>query len=155
MLRLRKLPWISIGMMVLTYGVFGWLMSASFVSPWLPWLGACYITIVIIVLTLVPLRNFRTKLDYWLQSKLRSLISLIGGAFAMVIIFSWLELFIRILVLMAAAFLVRIDLISQGFSRNQTFCFLGTCALGSYSLGVLIHEQLEIIKGIEVTFFWY
>mgnify|MGYP000338335138 CR=1 FL=1 len=155
MLRLRKLPWISIGMMVLTYGVFGWLMAASLVSPWLPWLGACYITIVIIGLTLVPLRNFRTKLDYWLQSKLRSLISLIGGAFAMVIIFSWLELFMRILVLIAAAFLVRIDLISQGLSRKQIFCFLGTCALGSYGLGVLIHEQLAIVKNVETTFLWY
>jgi len=155
MLRLRKLSWVSIGMMVLTYGVFGWLMSASLVSPWLPWLGACYITIVITGLTLVPLRNWRTKIDYWLQSKLRSLISLIGGAFSMVIIFSWLDLSIRILVLIAAALLVRIDLVSQGLSKKQSFYFLGIFAWGSYGLGVLIHEQLAIIRSIETTSLWY
>jgi hypothetical protein len=155
MLRLRKLPWASIGMMILTYGVFGWLMSASVVSHWLSWFGTFYITIVITALTLLPLRNLQKKLDYWLQSKLRSLITLVVGTFTVVVIFSWLELFIRILVLIAAALLVRIDLIAQGLSKGQIFLVLITFGLGSYGLGVLIHEQLSIVQQIETTFLWY
>ncbi len=155
MLRLRKLPWASLGMIVLTYGVFGWLMSASLVSPFLPWFGTVYILIVIIVLTILPLRNSQKKLDYWLQSKLRSLITLILGAFAVVIIFSWLELFMRILLLIASALLVRIDLIAKGLSKGQIFLVLLTFGLGSYGLGVLIHEHLAIVKPTETTFLWY
>jgi hypothetical protein len=130
-------------------------MSASLVSPWLPWFGTFYITIVITVLTLLPLRNLQKKLDYWLQSKLRSLITLVVGTFTVVVIFSWLELFIRILVLIAAALLVRIDLIAQGLSKGQIFLVLITFGLGSYGLGVLIHEQLSIVQQIETTFLWY
>jgi hypothetical protein len=155
MLRLRKIPWASLGMIVLTYGVFGWLMSASLISPWLPWFGTFYIMLVIIVLTLLPLRNLQKKLDYWLQSKLRSLITLILGAFAVVVIFSWIELFMRILVLIASALLVRIDLIAKGLSKGQIFLVLLTFGLGSYGLGVLIHEQLAIAKQTETTFLWY
>lgn len=155
MLRLRKLPWTSIGMMILSYGVFGWLMSASLTSPWLSWFGAFYIMIVIAVLTLMPLQNLQKKLNYWLESKLRSLITLVLGVFAVVVIFSWLEVFIRILVLMAAALLVRIDLIAQGLSKGQIFLVLITFGLGSYGLGVLIHEQFAIVQYIETTSLWY
>lgn len=155
MLRLKKLPWASIGMMMLTYGVFGWIMSASPLTPWLAWLGMGYIMIVITGLTLLPLRNFQKKLDHWFESKFRSIFTLICGAFLMAIVFSWLEVFLRVLLLIAAALLVRIDLISKGLSKGQVFCVLGIFALGSYSLGVLIHEQLAIVKHVETTFLWY
>lgn len=154
MLRIKKLPWASLEMMILTYGVFGWLMSASTISPWLPLLGAFYLMVVITILTLLSLRNLQTQLDSWFQSKLRSLITLILGAFAMAVIVSWLEIFIRTLVLLAAALLVRIDLIAQGFSRGHIFLVLSITALGSYGMAVFIHGQLAIVQGIETTFLW-
>ena len=147
---ISKLPWVSLGMMILTYGIFGWLTSASHLSLWF---GFFYIGVVITLLTM-PLRYLHTKLDDWLRSKLRSLISLIGAAFFLVIVFTWIEISTRILVLSAAALLVRIDLIAQGFSKIQIFFILTIAAFGGYGGAVLIHNYLAIAKPVEITLLW-
>lgn len=146
MLRLRKLPWASLSMLVLTYSAFGWLMSASINSPWLPVFGAVCIMIVMAAFTL-PLKKIEKGLDIWFQSKSRSMITMLLGVFSVVIVISALEISARVLVIVAASLLARIDLISQGISKGKIFLILSFLAFSSYILGVIVHEQL-VMSGI-------
>jgi len=140
MLKVAKNSLVSLIMMILAYGVFGWLMFTFLGSPWSPIVGAACIVLLMIALTL-PLQSFQAWLDKWLQSKLRAAITLILGAFTAVLVISWLHISIHILVLLAAALLVRIELIGQGVSKGKIFLILIFLALGSYSLGAFTRQQ--------------
>ena len=151
MLRLRKLPWASLSMLVLTYSAFGWLMSAALNSAWLPVFGlACTIT-VMLAFTL-PLKKIQKGLDLWFRSKLRSMITLLLGVFSIVLVVSALEISVRVLVIVAATFLARIDLVSQGISKGKIFLVLSFLAFFSYILGVVVHEYLVMSEILQRGF---
>ncbi|NJL88783.1 MAG: hypothetical protein HC916_02470 [Coleofasciculaceae cyanobacterium SM2_1_6] len=148
---LRKLPWASLSMLVLTYITFGWLMSASIQAPLLPVFGAVCIAIVMAAFTL-PLKKIKKYLDIWSQSKLRSMAAMLLGVFSVVIVISALEISVRVLVIVAASLLARIDLINQGISKDKIFVILSLLAFSSYVLGVVVHEQLVILGILQRSF---
>lgn len=151
MLRLRKLPWASLSMLVLTYSAFGWLMSAALDSPWLPVFGAACTVIVMLAFTL-PLKEVQKWLDLWFKSKLRSMATMLLGVFSVVIVISALEISVRVLVIVAASLLARIDLVSQGISKGKIFLILSFLAFSSYILGVVVHEYLVMLGILQRNF---
>lgn len=136
MLFVKKLPWASLLLLVFTYGFFGWLISATNIS-WLLWLmGAVYILLIALALT-APFSAIRSFYTSWLKSDTRAFLSVIVGAFLAVIIINWLAIFIRILVLLSAAALVRLDLQTAGYTKWQAFGILLSVSLAGFGLGVL------------------
>ncbi len=141
MLLVKKLPWASLLLLVFTYAVFGWLISVPDFS-WLIWLsGAVYVLLITTALT-APLSLIRNLYSGWLKSDTRALISVILGAFVAVIILCWLRVFIRILVLLAAGALVRLDLQTVGCRGWNAFTILTVASLTGFSLGVIMHYIL-------------
>lgn len=136
MLFVKKLPWASLLLLVFTYGLFGWLVSAKDIS-WLLWLmGGVYVLLIALALT-APFRLIRSFYTSWLQSDTRAFLSVIFGALVAVVIINWLAIFIRILVLVSAAALVRLDLQTAGYTKWQAFGILLTVSLAGFGLGVL------------------
>ncbi len=68
--------------------------------------------------------------------------SVILGAFVAVIIINWIEVFIRILVLISAGALVRLDLQTAGYSNGQAFGIIVSVSLSGFGLGVLANQLL-------------
>ena len=133
---MKKLPWASLLLLVFTYGLFGWLISATDIS-WLLWLmGGVYVLLIALALT-APFRLIRSFYTSWLQSDTRAFLSVIFGALVAVVIINWLAIFIRILVLVSAAALVRLDLQTAGYTKWQAFGILLTVSLAGFGLGVL------------------
>jgi hypothetical protein len=159
MLFVKKVPWASLFLLIFTYGVFGWLISAeerkleltlvwsegaqaslSEIS-WLLWaMGTVYILLIALALT-APFTLIRNFYSSWLKSDTRAFSSVIIGAFFSVIIIRWIEVFIRILVLIAAAALVRLDLQTAGYSRWQAFGILLFISLTGFSLGIMTNQR--------------
>ncbi len=136
MLFVKKLPWASLLLLVFTYGLFGWLISATDIS-WLLWLmGGVYVLLIALALT-APFRLIRSFYTSCLQSDTRAFLSVIFGALVAVVIINWLAIFIRILVLVSAAALVRLDLQTAGYTKWQAFGILLTVSLAGFGLGVL------------------
>lgn len=138
---MKKLPWSSLVLLVFTHSVFGWLIAASEISdlnrPWLFWLmGAVYIVLIALALT-APLTLLQTVYAGWLKSDTRAFISVIVGAFLAVIILRWIQIFIRILVLLSASALVRLDLQVAGYSEWQAFGILTAFSLTGFGLGIM------------------
>jgi hypothetical protein len=159
MLFVKKLPWASLLLLLFTYGVFGWLISdeahklAKTEAPsqgltslalsdisWFLWLmGAVYILLIALTLT-APFRLIQSFYTSWLKSDTRAFISVIFAAFVAVIIITWIDVFVRILVLISASALVRLDLQTAGYSKWQAFWILITVGLMGFGLGAITHQ---------------
>ncbi|NEQ29321.1 MAG: hypothetical protein F6K28_62435, partial [Microcoleus sp. SIO2G3] len=76
----------------------------------------------------------------WLQSDTKAFFSVIFGAFLAVIVLSWLEVVVRILVLLAAGALVRLDLQTANYGEWQAFGIICATSLCGFTLGVIMHQ---------------
>ncbi|MEW6495986.1 MAG: hypothetical protein AB1589_26215 [Cyanobacteriota bacterium] len=139
MLLVKKLPWTSLLLLLCTYGVFGWLLNDLY-SSWLIWLiGAAYILLIALALT-DPQRLIRSFYVSSLKSDSRAFVSVIVGAFVAVVFMNWIGIFVRILVLISACALVRLDLQTAGYSKWQSFWILVVVSLSGFGLGILAKQ---------------
>ena len=144
---LKKFPGLSLFLLLLTYGVEGWLYGswgARFLanSNLLIELadrtrfGILYGVAIAIILFCVialtsPISLVAVSLDGWLRSDARAFISIFLGAFAFTIIVQKVDYFARFLVFVACALLLKLDLQLMGYNRWLctsiliVFCWLG------------------------------
>ncbi len=141
MLFVKKLPWASLFLLLFTYALFGWLISASYLS-WVIWLmGVAYTLLIALALT-APFNLIKSFYSSWLKSDFRAFISIILGAFVLVVIITWIDIFIRILILISASALVRLDLQTACYTKWQAFGILVIVSLAGFGLGLLAHQNL-------------
>lgn len=142
---MKKLPLPSLLLLLFTDSIFGWLIAASQLlvdsdkAGFLWLLGAGYVMLIVLALT-APLTMIQTVYSSWLKSDTRALLSIIFSAFLAVILIRWIQIFIRILVLLSAGALVRIDLQVAGYTPLQAFKILTVFSLTGYGLGIIAHQ---------------
>ncbi|NEO31821.1 MAG: hypothetical protein F6K36_15565 [Symploca sp. SIO3C6] len=140
----QKLPWISIMLLLLTHGVFGWLVSADYTS-WLLWLiSAVFILLVAFVLA-SPVKLSGNLVASWIKSDNRASITTIIGSFLAVLILCWIHIFIRFLVLISAMALVRLDLQAENYNNGWlAFGILAIVSLSGFFIGLMTHQLLSM-----------
>ncbi len=136
MLLVKKLPWTSLLLLLFTYGVFGWLITVSDSSGLLWLMGAVYTLLITAALT-APWGLLKRFYASALQSDSRAFVSVIVGAFLAVVIIKWIGVFFRILVLISASALVRLDLQTARYSKWQAFGILFVVSMAGLGLGIL------------------
>jgi len=163
-LKLKKIPWLSIILLLLTYSSFGWIFARS-ISWWIQWFlendswfgltlsePVVFFTLKIIGLILVlfislilttPLRFFNYLFGTWLQSDTKALLSVLGFAFAAVLIACWLEQFVRLLILTSAAMLFRFELQRNGYPQWLRKLLLGSLSLISFLTGLILYQMIN------------
>jgi hypothetical protein len=151
---LKKFPWIYFVLLLLTYFTFGWSYGewanrslAEFKQ--LYWLekinldpteidilgGSLLVAIVLVFTGVVTLLTGR--IINWLKTQLQVFTSIIGGALAVVLILCLFPYFVRFLLLLAAAALLRIELRGAGFGKRQAAIMLAVSCLTGFVCGVL------------------
>lgn len=136
MLLVKKLPWTSLLLLLCTYGVFGWLITVSDSSGLLWLLGAAYTLLIASAMT-APWALIKGFYGSFLRSDSRAFVSVIVGAFVAVIFIHWIEIFVRILVLICASALARLDLQTAGYSKWQAFWILMVVSIIGFAVGIL------------------
>ena len=142
---MKKLPWASLLLLLFTDSVFGWLIADkgllldSEKTGLFLLLGAGYVMLIVLALT-APLTLIQTVYASWLKSDTRALLSIIFSAFLAVILIRWIQIFIRILVLLSAGALARLDLQVAGYTALQSFKILTVFSLTGYGLGIIAHQ---------------
>ena len=135
---LRKIPGVSLFLLLLTYGVEGWLYSswvANFLEKSDLWIelaqrtrfsilyGIAITTILFcVVVFTAPMSLIAISLDNWLKSDTRAFLSIFLGAFAFTIIVQRVDYFARFLIFTACALLLKLDL--QLIGLNRWLCTL-------------------------------
>ncbi|MBV5260135.1 hypothetical protein FLX56_17110 [Synechococcus moorigangaii CMS01] len=164
-------PWLSLGLFCLVYGVFGWLVG-EMIPVWQGWflahgrwffwpideaiawqmawgLGGMLVLLLMVILV-APLRVLHLLFGTWLRSDAKAFFSVLAWACAAVLIISWLEQFVRFLILIAAGMLCNLDLQLQGFTKWQVFGLLSILGGGSFAAGGYLFSQFQV----EIAQWW-
>lgn len=156
---LKKLPWGSLALLLVTYSTLGWLLSA-FKDPWFVW-----VIIIIGVLLLAgslssPWSKIRDDFARLFKSDNRAFFVAVVAAFLTVVIVSWLHVFAHAFVVTSAVLLVRLDVQTAGFTESQAFWILTIVSLVGLGLGGLAHQILTlgldrvVLQILNILEFW-
>ena len=144
---LKSIPYLSLALLLITYGAFGWIYSSWGVKAVeqgillskleteialgvVYGLGTMWIVLIAVVFT-APISLITISFNSWLKSDARAFLSIFIGAFAFTIIVQRLDYFAKFLVLLAAALLFKLDLQLVGYRKWLSwfivtfFCLLG------------------------------
>ena len=154
MVRRKKKTWflISLLLLLLTYGVEGWIyglwmnrfleqevLTQFAESTRLSILyGAAVVGILFLVFLFTsPISLLTVGLNGWLGSDSRAFLSIFVGAFAFAILVQRVDYVARFLVLVAAVFLVKLDLQLLGYSRWLCSVVLAILCWFGFTGGIL------------------
>lgn len=158
MYSIKNLPWLAFGIVFLAYSAFGWYLIESIpdlteslvekanflgvslsklVIAWTVLPAAAVLIIVLAVSLTAPLLWMRVGIGSWLKSDFKACASILLWSFAVVVIFSWIEYFVRLLVLLSAAILARLELQRAGYKKSQASLLLAGFCLAGFGVGVL------------------
>ena len=154
---LKKLPWLSLILLLITYSLFGWFLSESRVS-WTIWiteqgkgmgwlleeeivsgmihlLGVAFVLLITTALT-APITLMTIFVGSGLKSDKRAFISVLAWAFAVVLMICWIDYFARLLVLLCAGLLARLDIQNAGYNDWVAFVILAFISLIGFAFGL-------------------
>lgn len=139
-----RLPALSLILLWLIYAVFGWNF-ASTTSRLLFWaLAACCIILVALVFT-APSSMVRRVVMGVIRSDSRALMSVIILAFAVVVAGTWFAYFTRVLVLLAAGALTRIELQRLDYGEWPAFAVIGVVSLWGFAMGLGLYHYFMVV----------
>jgi len=138
---LKRLPFVSLVLLLLTYTTLGWVISKTYApAPWFIWV----LTVITILVLLGGLTISWRRLTHYsfvlFQSNLKSFSITVLGAFLFFLMIAQFRVFLDTLLIIAAAILAKIDFQTAGFSEGQAFWFLSIFSLTGLALGALIHK---------------
>lgn len=158
----REFPWVTGGLFILTYGVFGWLVGEQVLdwqawilahAAWFPWdidgaiairMGwgfGFFLVLLLMVLLSAPLRIIQLLFGSWLRPDAKAIARVLAWALMVVLIACWLAQFTRLFVLLAAGILWHLDLQLRGYQAVQIFVILTTMSFLSFALGGYLFMQ--------------
>jgi hypothetical protein len=168
MIRSKDKPWfslvLSLLLLLLTYGAEGLLYGAwvqefvrheSFLTNLIEiesarsniLYGAALLGIMLLVIVFTsPVFLLTVGLNSWLKSDTRTLISILLGAFFFAIIVQRVDYFARLLVLVAAVFLGKLDLQLAGCNRWVCSLILILLCWFGFTGGILTFYQLNLLN---------
>jgi hypothetical protein len=153
---LKKFPWLSLMLLLLTYAVFGWyygswtawLVRTEAESGWflqeniatilIEFIGA-FLVLVMVLGFAAPIALMTFSVGNWLKNDTRAFIALLIASAIGVIVIYWLQYLAQFTLLLGAASLFRLELQTLGCkSRLSTWLLVIVCLLG-FALGVFAH----------------
>lgn len=136
---IKRLPWISLILVLVTYSVFGWILSQKNLSTFV------WVLIIISLLFLVaglttPWSKTVKYLNILFNTKLKSFLLAVFGAFLFFLVFAEFRIFLDMMLIISATILVRLDFQIAGLREIQAFCFTYVFSIAGLMLGFLINQ---------------
>jgi hypothetical protein len=138
----KKFPWISLALLLATYGIIGWQLS-TLESHWMLWVFAAIATVLLAVAVASPWSKVRDGFASCFASDTKAFLIAVVIAFFSVVIITWLHIFVHILVVCSASLLVRLDVQAARWSIRQSFWLITIASLISLALGAIVHTGVE------------
>ncbi len=142
MLTSKKLPWVSLTLLLVTYNILGWLLSAVH-GPWVIWIVPGVGALLIAGALTSALPVVTDLIAFTLKSDARAFLVVSVAAFLSVFIICWLPTFANVLIVMSAESLARLDLQTARFTQWQSFWILSMVSLAGLGLGGAAHRLIS------------
>ena len=156
---LKKFPWISLIILIATFGLSGWhyadwsheIILKGQLWSWdmEPAIAAIVIhglaVLVIVMIAYVlntPIESLTVGLGGWLKSEAKAVMSIFFGALAFTLIVQRLHYFVRVLILLAAFLLFKLDFQAAGYTRRLS------------QITVILFSLVGFASGVILFYFW-
>ena len=137
----KRLPWLALMLLMLSYSTLGWVLS-DMQAPFLAWVVLVLTMVFLIGTITAPYPNITIFSNVFLASSIRSFCTAVAGAFFFFLMIAWFRVFLDTLLIVSAALLVRIDFQSDGFTEWQAFITTFIFSIAGVGLGALINMLL-------------
>jgi hypothetical protein len=139
---LKRLPWLSLVLLVLTYGHLGWIISTTKV-PWFVWLVVA-MTANFLLMTGLTASWARITSSFGIifKSDSKTFVFVILAALLFFVMIAKFRLFLDSLVIVSAVILAKIDFQTAGFKEAQAFWISFFFSLASLAVGALIEKLI-------------
>ena len=151
---MKKLPWLSSLLLVLAYMGFGAFLHSRHSVDLIWWLALAYAVLEAALLTVLwkPLHNFfllgfQSDVGY-------TIMALVTASLAVVVV-AWIQIFAYFLVMLAAALLLRVDLLIRDIGNSLAFVTILLLSLLGLGLSRIITHWLVptlIVSGLATSF---
>jgi hypothetical protein len=131
----RSPLWLSISIVLLIYGTFGWIGSSSWQLQPSRLIILCLITILVDVIAVSPYRLLEIFFAGVFGANLRSLLIVMACSTLLVVLFTWLPIVYYATLMLAASLLMSMDLASLGWGRSPNFLALLVCQIIGLGIG--------------------
>ncbi len=142
-----RFPWISFILLLLACAVFGWILSTATEALQVWIIAGSFLLLMDAGLT-APLTLIEVFFGSWLTSDKRAFLTVLVLSFGLVFALTWIEIFARVTVLLAAGTLFRLDLQRAKFRRWQALTILLLTCFFGYAIGIFTHEMLTSDQSI-------
>lgn len=136
---MKLIPFLSLTLLLISYGIFGWSLANSNASLLVYVIVVAAIFLLDAILT-SPLPSLKKIIAPWFQSEVATFLSVIFGAFLFVIVMRWIQFFVNTFVLVSAGILVRLDTQVYGLKKWQSFWVLVIISEASLGLGYALYR---------------
>lgn len=133
----KQLPVPSLLLMLVTFCVFGWLLSGWTEDRRL-WLVIGMAIASSDFALAAPIRFIQFCCGNWLRSDKQAFLAIIGLSIVFVVAICWIHISARILVLLSAETLARLDMQMAGFSKLQALVTLIVTGMSGYCAGIFL-----------------
>lgn len=109
------------------------------------WVGVITCILICASLLTSPIKTFKLYVLRWLHSDLGAFMCVIIIAFLVVIAFTWLHIFAKLLLFIAAGTLVRLDIQVLAYQKWQAFTLLVGISGVGFGLGWLLYQGAGVL----------
>jgi hypothetical protein len=134
----KKATWLSLFLLILTYITFGWTLFEAKMTLY-AWGGIIGSIIVLCLLFTTPINQLQKPIVKWFKTDFGTFISILLGSCLIVVIATYLNTFAKILLILSATTLVRMELQTLGIKNWSAFFMLLITSLLGLGLGLGLH----------------
>ncbi|MBD2516440.1 hypothetical protein H6G93_15740 [Nostoc sp. FACHB-973] len=139
---LKRVPWVSLALVLLSYSTLGWVISETH-PPMFVW----SLIVVAILLLILTLTTPWPKVTYYytivFESNVRAFGVAVLAAFLFFIMLAWFKVFLDTLLIISATILVRIDFQVAGLKKKLAFWSASIVSLTGLIFGALIYKLVN------------
>ncbi|MDZ7964191.1 MAG: hypothetical protein RM368_04345 [Nostoc sp. DedSLP03] len=136
---LKRVPWVSLALVLLSYSTLGWVISETR-APIFVWVATVIAILLLIITLTAPWPKMTYYYNIFLQSNTRAFAVAVLAAFLFFIMIAWFRIFLDTLLIISATILVRIDFQRAGLRKGLAFLTASIFSLGGLALGALIYK---------------
>jgi hypothetical protein len=144
---LRSPLWISIPVILLIYGTFGWISSSAWQTQPSRLIMLCITTILVDLIAVSPYRLLEILFTGLFGANMRSLLIVMACSTLVVMLFTWLPIVYYAALMLAASLLMTMDLALFGWGRWPNFMALLLCQI--VGLGVGFGSNIDWLRAMK------